>query len=392
MEDISIRFKETFFKGPERLFSAPGRIEIGGNHTDHQNGKVLAAAVSLSAFAAVSRGEEGLIRLVSQGYGETRIELSDLQPRPDERARFSSLVRGTAASVIKKCREKGGAPAPFGLDIFVSSQVPEGSGLSSSASFEVVLARAFDSMWELGLSDLDIALCCQKAENVYYGKPSGLMDQLTCAAGGSVCIDFKDPQKPVIRPVSLDPSAFGLSLILTDCGVSHADLTGEYASITGDLSRICASFGVKCLREVPEKMFMNELSALRRICGDRAVLRALHVYGENDRVEKQYKALQSGDMEGFLSLVRQSGLSSWRFLQNVTPAGDPASQDMAVALALAEKTLAGRGACRIQGGGFAGWLQSYVPEDMEKAFISSMEGFLGTGCCRKIELAGGQSA
>jgi galactokinase len=241
-------------------------------------------------------------------------------------------------------------------------------------------------MWGLELSPLEIAICCRAAENEHYAKPCGLMDQLSCAGEGTVYIDFKDMSAPVIKPLSLKPEEHGFSLILSDCGRDHADLTGDFESITKELSAVSACFGKSFLREVPEKMFMNELSALRRICGDRAVLRAMHVYGENARVERQLAALEADDFDAFLALVRESGLSSWRLLQNVVPSKDPARQEMAVGLALSEKILAGRGACRVQGGGFAGWLQAYVPFGLEETYVSAMESCLGTGCCRRVSL------
>ncbi|MBR0140054.1 MAG: galactokinase [Firmicutes bacterium] len=384
-DTLKEKFYEAFGREAVSVFKAPGRVELVGNHTDHQCGRVLAAAVDLYAKAAAAPSAEPKIRMISEECGELEVFLCDLEPKEEEKESSQGLVRGIAAALLKEAGIDASA-LPCGIDACLSSEVPIGSGLSSSAAFELASARMMDGLWGLGLSSLQLAKACLRAENVYFGKPSGLMDQLTGAEGCPLFIDFKDPEGPVCEKAGLDLKAWGLSLIMVNCGAGHDSLTCEYAAITSEMSSVCAYFGKEVLRDVPEKLLLSELSALRRICGDRAVLRALHVYGENRRVSDALLAIKTGDKEAFLEAIKTSGLSSWRLLQNVTPPGETKDQKMAVALALAEMLLEGEGACRVCGGGFAGSLIAFVPEEKAADFIRGMESFLGEGCCKLLSL------
>ena len=367
-----------------RYFTAPGRTELGGNHTDHQHGLVLAAAVDVDTVAAVAPNDLGQIRLWSEGFPPCVISVDPAANPPAPKESAQSLLQGMAAL----CAPLG---TPCGLDIRASSTVLPGGGLSSSASFEVLLAEVFNALWCDGrLSALKLAELGQRVENDWFGKPSGRLDQSASAVGGATYMSFADPGAPVVEKLELDLNAAGYALFIINCGASHADLTGEYAAIPGELRKLCACFEKQVLQEVPEADFFVRLPELRRRCGDRAVLRAMHIYDENHRVSAQRDALKRGDFSAYLRLVRESGLSSWRYLQNVTPAGADAEQPMAFTLALCEKLLAGEGACRVHGGGFAGTAQAYVPLKMAEFFRAEMERCLGSGACqrRKVRAVG----
>ena len=379
-EELKQKFHDFFHRPAQFLFSAPGRTELSGNHTDHQLGKVLAGAVNLDTVAAVALNGENRIRVRSEGYPLCEIDLSDLTVRPEETGTTAALIRGTAAGIAAR-----GCTIP-GFDAYVTSRVLAGSGLSSSAAFEVLLGTVINRLAEGGLDALQIAQLGRYAENVYFGKPSGLMDQAASSIGGAVTIDFADEAAPQVERLTLDLAGFGHALCIVDSGADHADLTDEYAAIPGELSRISAHFGKKHLREVPEEDFYAALPALRREAGDRAVLRAIHIYEENKRVDTQVAALKAGDFDRFLELVKASGRSSWMLLQNVIPAGYKEHQELAVALALAEKLLDGRGACRVHGGGFAGTIQAFVPLDMLEAFRAGIEAVLGEGSCHVLSI------
>ena len=367
-----------------RFFTAPGRTELGGNHTDHQHGRVLAAAVDVDTVAAVAPNGTGEIRLWSEGFPPCGVALDPAKNGPAPKESVRSLLQGMA----ELCAPLG---TPCGLDIRASSTVLPGGGLSSSASFEVLLAEIFNVLWcGDSLSPLKLAELGQRVENEWFGKPSGRLDQSASAVGGVTCMNFADPDAPEVEKLELDPEAAGYALFIVNCGASHADLTGEYAAIPGELKRLCAVFGKRVLAEVPEEDFLARLPELRMRCGDRAVLRAMHIYEENRRVLAQRDALKAGDFDRFLALVRESGLSSWRCLQNVTPAGAAAEQPMALTLALCEKLLKGRGACRVHGGGFAGTAQAWVPVDLAEDFRRETERVLGAGACqrRSVRAAG----
>lgn len=378
---LTAGFQAAFGALPERFFSAPGRTEIGGNHTDHQRGHVLAAAVNLDTVAAVRVTGRPGIRLQSQGYPPCEVDLRRLKPVPEEENSTAALVRGVAA----RFRALGCPVA--GFDAYVISEVAPGSGLSSSAAFEVLLAVILNRLFFDGhLTGPEIAMAGQYAENVYFGKPSGLMDQMASAVGGLVAMDFGDKNKPAVHPVDFDFSESGHALCIVDSGASHAGLTREYAAIPREMKRIARHFGKTVLSQVAESEFYAALPALRRAAGDRAVLRAVHFYQEDKRVEEQVAALEAGAFPRFLELVRQSGCSSYMYLQNIIPAGETVHQEMGVALALCQRYLAGRGAFRVHGGGFAGTVQAFVPLDRLEAFRSGMEDALGEGACRVLSI------
>ena len=377
-------FARSFGDDEERpvvLCSAPGRTEICGNHTDHQHGRVLAGAVDLDFLACAAPNGLNRIRFQSEGWPMVEISLDELLPRTDERESTAALVRGMAGLV----KERGYEVA--GFDAYAVSEVLPGSGLSSSAACEVLLGVIENCLFCSGeLDAVTIAQLGQRAENVYFGKPSGLMDQTASSVGGAVAIDFADPAEPVVRSVAVDLESLGYALCIIDSGASHAALTGEYASIPEEMGAVAAYFGRKVLREVDEAELLRALPELRRAAGDRAVLRALHFFADDRRSAEEADALERGDIDAFLALVRESGRSSWELLQNITPTGAAKEQAMAVALAVAERALAGRGACRVHGGGFAGTIQAFVPLDALESFSAEVEAALGQGSCRALSI------
>ena len=374
-------FAAAFGGAPERYFSAPGRTEIGGNHTDHQRGRVLAGAVNLDTVAAVKLNGTDTIRIQSKGYPLCVVELSQLTPVESEINTTPALVRGVAARFAQMgCQVKG-------FDAYCESTVLPGSGLSSSAAFEVLVGTIVNHLfWEGKATQPEVAQIGQYAENVFFGKPCGLMDQMASSVGNLVTIDFFDKEKPVIEPVDFDFAACGHALCIIDSGADHADLTDEYAAVPGEMKAVAAHLGKEVLTQIDEKDFYNAIPELRKACGDRAVLRAIHFYQENARVPHQVAALREGNFDQFLSLVKQSGHSSYMYLQNVIPAGYKQHQDVAVALALCEHYLAGRGAYRVHGGGFAGTVQAFVPYEMLDAFVAGVDGVLGAGACHVLSI------
>ena len=363
------------------VFSAPGRTEISGNHTDHQHGCVLAAAVDLKTTARITLNHDGIIRVQSEGYPLVEVDVNDLTIHPEEMNTTAALIRGVAAAFAQR-----GAVLQ-GFDAQVSSTVLPGSGLSSSAAFEVLIGSILNTLFfQNKLNAVEIAKIGQYAENVYFGKPCGLMDQTASSVGGMVFIDFADPMNPRVEKLNFDFAATGYALCIIDTGADHADLTDEYAAITQELHAVCRFFGKETLRDVPEDEFWRQLPALRDAVGDRPILRAIHVYNENRRVIAQKQALLAGDFDIFLQGVRESGKSSWCLLQNVIPAGRTKRQEVALALALAEELLDGQGACRVHGGGFAGTIQAFVPTERLDAFKSGIEDALGAGMCHVLHI------
>lgn len=364
----------------EQYFSAPGRVELGGNHTDHQHGCVLAAAVDLEMRAAVTPNHDGVIRVFSQGFAPVEVALGDWTPRPEERNTTAALVRGMAAQFIRR------GAALTGLDMRVTSQVPVGSGLSSSAAFEVLLGRVFSGLCCGGsVSPEDIARMGQTAERDYFGKPCGLMDQMASSVGGLVYMDFADPVHPATERIDCDLGASGYGLFIVDSGADHADLTADYAAIPAELEQVCRVFGAEVLRQVDETEFYRRLPEVRAAAGDRAALRAIHVFDENRRAAAEAEALRKGDFPAFLALVNASGASSWQYLQNVT-SGDPRQQALAVTLAVCRRALGGQGAVRVHGGGFAGTALAFVPDDRREMFRRTVEQTLGTDKCRLLSV------
>ena len=363
------------------LYSAPGRTEIGGNHTDHQHGRVLAGSVNIDMIAAAAPNSLNQLRVQSEGYDLCVIDLNDLAARKEEENTTAALLRGECEAF----RQRGAVLS--GLDVYISSNVPKGSGVSSSAAFEVLIGVILNDLFlEEKVSPIAIAQIGQWAENVYFGKPCGLMDQMASSVGNIITIDFADPAHPDVEPVDVDFSKAGLALCILDSGADHADLTDEYAAIPGECRAVAAVCGGTVLRDVPFETFLAKLPECRRQCGDRAVLRAFHIYADNERVAKQVQALREGDFAAFLSLVTASGLSSWEYLQNVIPAGYTEHQEVAVTIAAAKHYLGGKGAVRVHGGGFAGTVQAFVPVELLAEFKANMEAILGEGRCHVLSI------
>ena len=379
--EVTEGFHQTFDRPAQALFSAPGRTEIGGNHTDHQRGCVLAASVDLDILAAAAPTQSGVIRVLSQGYPMTEVDLRELTPRQDEVNTSAALIRGVAA----RMSEMGCDLHNRGLDVYMTSTVPKGSGLSSSAAYEVLIGTMLNELfWAGHCTPVELAQIGQYAENVFFGKPCGLMDQTASSVGGVVAIDFADAAHPAVEKVDVDLHAYGYALCILDSGAGHEDLTGEYSAITEELRAVCRVFGKEVLREVPEEDFLAELPKVRKAAGDRAVNRAFHVYGENRRAQAEKEALRQGDFDRFLTLVRESGRSSAMYLQNIIPTGSVTAQELMVTIALCERILEGRGAVRVHGGGFGGTAQAFVPLDMLEKFKAATEAALGPGCCHVV--------
>lgn len=363
------------------LFSAPGRTEIGGNHTDHQRGCVLAASVNLDVIAAVSLNNENIIRLQSEGYPLDTINLDELTPEMSEYNQAKALIKG----VVAKFKELGYEIK--GFDAYTTSNVLKGSGLSSSAAFEVLIGNILNGLFANdSVSDVEIAKIGQYAENVYFGKPCGLMDQMASSVGAVVSIDFEDNENPLIKKVDYDFSKSSYALCIIDSGADHADLTDEYAAIPYEMKKAAHVFEKEVLREVDESLFMENLALVREKCGDRAVMRAMHFYADNRRAILEAEALKKGDFNRFLELVTESGRSSYMYLQNVSVAGSSTHQAVALVLALCDKFLKNKGAYRVHGGGFAGTVQAFVPLSMLEEFKMRIEKAIGEGHCHILSI------
>lgn len=359
-----------------RVFSASGRTEIGGNHTDHQHGCVLAAAVSLDVIAVVKQNCDRVIRIKSEGYMTDEICLDDYEVREAEKGTSAALIRGIAAKFAEIGAEVGG------FDAYMTSEVLSGSGLSSSAAFEVLVATIINKLFYGDKAKAaDIAKIGQFAENVYFGKQSGLMDQMVCAAGGFVSIDFDDPNEPEISNVDFDFEKAGYSVCITDTKGSHADLSDEYSAVSAEMKQVAKALGHSVLREADEKEFYARLPELRSSCSDRAILRAAHFFGENARAVEEAKALSKGDTEQFFELVNESGTSSAELLQNLYSCGSPHAQQIPLAIMLSKRFLGGVGAVRVHGGGFAGTIQAFVPNYLTAEYAKEMERVFGIGSC-----------
>ncbi|MCL2509350.1 MAG: galactokinase [Oscillospiraceae bacterium] len=364
------------------LFRAPGRTEVGGNHTDHNHGRVLAAGINLDAVAAASKNDENVVRVKSEGHDMNVVGLSSLTPAAAETGRSSALVRGVCAGFVQCGYNVGG------FDAATASDVLSGSGLSSSAAFEVLVGTILNHLYNDGrVSGVEIAQIAQYAENEFFGKPCGLMDQTASAVGGFIIIDFRDPKKPVIEKLDFDFASCGHSLCIVDTGGSHASLTDEYAAVRGEMISAAKVFGRDVLCDVPESLFWENISRVRELAGDRAVLRAMHFYGDNERVLKEVAALKNGDFEEFKRYVIESGRSSYMYNQNVYACQSPQSQSVSLALAMSEKLLNGRGAWRVHGGGFAGTIQAFVPGDLLDTYKAAMEAVFGVGSCKALKVS-----
>ncbi len=360
------------------FFSAPGRTEIGGNHTDHNLGRVLAAAVNLDTVAAVTKSADGVIVVDSEGYRPITVDTADLSVREDELGTTAALIRGVAARMTELGYKVGGFHAA------VTSNVLRGSGLSSSAAFEVLMAAILDGLYNGWVLDAkERAQIAQRAENLHFGKPCGLMDQMASSVGGLVTIDFKDPT-PVVEALPYDFKAKGYSLVVVNTGGDHGDLTDDYAAIPAEMKAVAAQFGRKVLREIDPAEMEAAIPKLRGKVSDRAILRALHFYDDNARVPMQVAALRQDDLGAFLSLVIESGESSWKLLQNVY--ARPLEEQMALALELSRRVLKGSGAWRVHGGGFAGTIQAFVPDSLLDAYVKKLEASFGASACTVLSI------
>lgn len=373
--DAAESFAAMFGDRPVMMFSVPGRSEICGNHTDHNHGAVMAAAIDLDTIGAAAVNENGSVRLFSEGYGLTET-MSDANESDVKRGTSASLVAGMCDSLRHEGYECGG------FDVWCTSQVLEGSGLSSSASFEVFVGTVINHLFNCGSIDpVTVARAAQRAENVFFGKPCGLMDQTACAVGGFVFIDFEDPQKPVVRKLSHDLADMGMLLCITDTGGSHADLTDDYASIPAEMKAVALELGCSVLRDADEGEFYDSLARLRGTCSDRALLRAAHFFAENRRVFEAADAVENCDREGFLDVVRRSGDSSFKYLQNLYSPAAPEQQGLPLALALSGDVV-----CRVHGGGFAGTVQAFLDPARLEQYRSRMESVFGAGSCRCLNV------
>ena len=363
------------------LFSGPGRTEIGGNHTDHQHGHVLCGSVDLDMLACAAPNRQNIVRVTSEGYPALEVDLSELDPRPGEENTSAALVRGVASRIAQLGYRLSG------FDACVTSTVLSGSGLSSSAAYETLIGNIFNHFCcDHRLDPITIAKVGQYAENVYFGKPCGLMDQMGSSVGGAVFIDFNDPADPVVEKIDFDFSRSGYALCIVDTGSSHGDLTDDYAAVTREMGAVAAHFGKSVLREVPPEDFRAAIPALRAECGDRAVLRAMHFYDDDRRAQKEAQALKAGQFDWFLGMVNASGLSSSLHLQNTWSISDPRQQAIPLALTVGEQLLDGMGAIRVHGGGFAGTIQAFVPEERVELFKNGMEALFGAGKCHILHI------
>lgn len=358
------------------LFTAPGRTEMGGNHTDHQHGRVLAGSVTMDMVACAGPNDSRWIRIASQGYPEVAVNLDDLERKPREEGTSAALVRGVAAAL----HERGHHLAGFSAS--VSSTVPGGAGLSSSAAYEILVGVILNHFsCDDSVSLIELAQIGQFAESQYFGKPCGLLDQMACAIGGAISIDFNDPSEPIVETIDLNLDDYGHVMCIIESGGDHADLTDEYAAVPAEMRSAAEFFDKQFLRDVDEASFWESLAALREQVGDRAVLRAIHFFGDNARVPEQIAALREHRFDDYLGMVDQSGLSSAVQLQNLYATKTPQQQAVVVAISLAKHLLGGRGAVRVHGGGFAGTIQAYVPTSMQEEFTAGIERVLGSGTC-----------
>ena len=362
------------------IYSAPGRSEVGGNHTDHQHGCVLAAAVNLDAIAVVGK-VENTIKVLSDDFDIAPIDLNDLKKKDDEIGTSEGLIRGVCAR-LKELGYKIG-----GFNAFITSDVLMGAGLSSSAAFETIIGTIISGLYnDMKIDPVLIAQVGQYAENIYFGKPCGLMDQCASSVGSLINIDFKDVEKPVVVKVDVDFAKFGHSLCIVDTKGSHADLTDEYAAIPSEMKKVANYFGKEFLREVDEGAFFNDIAGARAACQDRAILRAVHLFAENKRVEAQVNALNTGDFDEFKKLVKASGDSSYKFLQNVYANCDVQNQSVSIGLALSEKIIGENGVCRVHGGGFAGTIQAFVKDEFVPVYKEEIEKVFGKDSCHVLKV------
>lgn len=375
------RFEAQYGEGPVVIYSAPGRSEVGGNHTDHQHGEILAASINLDAIAVTRPLAQDVVRVVSDGYDEIVIDIKQLGLIEEEKETTAALVKGVLAGVKKRGYQIGG------FESYITSDVLIGAGLSSSAAFETVIGTILSCLYNDGsISSTEIAMIGQYAENVYFGKPCGLMDQMACATGSLVHVDFLNPEEPKVERIAFDLNQYGYSLCITDTKGSHADLTADYAAVPEEMKRVAAFFGKEVLRTVSEEDIIKNLPKLRIETGDRSVLRALHFINENKRVGQEVEALKREDISTFLKLVEASGNSSFKYLQNVYSNSDVQQQNVSLALQLSEMTLKDDGVCRVHGGGFAGTIQAFVKNEAVATYCDVMNRIFGDGACSILKI------
>ena len=373
------KFEELFGEADVEIYSAPGRSEISGNHTDHQHGEVLAASINLDAIAIVKKND--VVRVVSDNYDMITISLDDIDKKDDEEGTTTALIKGVLAGL----KDRGNAIG--GFDAYITSDVLIGAGLSSSAAFETIIGTIVSGLYnDMKVSAVDIAIIGQYAENVYFGKPCGLMDQMACSVGSLVHIDFADKANPIIDPVSFDFAKYGYSLCITDTKGSHADLTHEYAAVPAEMRAAAAVLGKEVLHGTTLEDLLKNADAIREKAGDRAYLRAIHFVTENVRVQNAVASLRAEDFDGFLGMIKASGDSSYKYLQNVYTNQDVVHQNVSVALAVSDAILGNNGVCRVHGGGFAGTIQAFVKNEAVKEYKETLDGVFGEGACEVLKI------
>ena len=379
--DAITAYEEAYGEGEVEIFSAPGRTEVGGNHTDHQHGEVLAASINLDAIAVAKRLEEPVVKVISGRYRILTIRLDDLELRSKEKESTLSIIKGVLAGLRNAGYTFGG------FQTYITSDVLIGAGLSSSAAFETIIGTIVSGLYhDMKISPVEIAKIGQYAENEYFGKPCGLMDQMACSVGSLVHIDFSDVSAPVVGQVQCDLDEYGYSLCITDTKGSHSDLTADYAAIPEEMKKVAALFGKDVLRDVPKEEVYASLPKIREKAGDRAALRAIHFYEENERVQKEVKALEEHDFASFLEAVKASGHSSFQYLQNVYVNQDIKNQNVSIALAVSDSVLQENGVCRVHGGGFAGTIQAFVKNSSVESYCKSMDAVFGEGSCKVLKI------
>ena len=379
--DAINKYKELYGDDDVEIYSAPGRSEVGGNHTDHQNGEVLAASINLDAIGIVKPLQEGTVKVVSDNYPMITIDLNDLELKEEEKETTVALIKGVLAGFVNKGYQIGGFQA------YITSDVLIGAGLSSSAAFETLIGTILSGLYnDMKVSPVEIAIIGQYAENVYFGKPCGLMDQMACSVGNLVHIDFADKKNPVIEGVSCDLGKYGYSLCITDTKGSHADLTADYAAVPAEMKAVAAVFGKEVLHGVKIEELYEKSAEIREKAGDRAYLRALHFVNENLRVQQEVAALKNGKFEEFLSVVKASGDSSFKYLQNVYTNHDVQYQNVSIALAISDTILGDDGVCRVHGGGFAGTIQAFVKNEVVEKYKKNMDHIFGEGSCNVLKI------
>lgn len=375
------KFTEVFGEGDVEIYSAPGRSEIGGNHTDHQHGIVLAASINLDAIGIVAKTGDDTVRVISDGYDLITIGLDDLTANISEEGTTLSLIKGVLAYLKKHSYAVGG------FNAYITSDVLIGAGLSSSAAFETIIGTIISGLYnDMKITPVEIAIAGQYAENVYFGKPCGLMDQMASSVGSLVNIDFYNPENPIVDKVEFDLENAGYSLCIVDTKGSHADLTPEYAAIPIEMKAVAEFFGKDVLRDVSIDEIFKSIPLLREKVGDRAVLRAIHFVNENKRAHDEAVALKGNDIDAFLELVKKSGASSFQYLQNVYVSSDVAHQNMSIALAVSDAFLGDNGVCRVHGGGFAGTIQAFVKNETVAAYKELMDSIFGDDSCHILKI------